>query len=177
MSLIYGYDKNNNCNGSCETSQRALDLSLELAYGSLYNKPVGSRNKTFIGKIEFQNYGNPKMLKAFKKGIVLLGISTRSSKNIDLKDTVVYGFYDASGSKHLSAIQGKHYKVIEKAEDIPSTLNAQTSLVPCSILASLKGVDIKVNKPIESVILKVTIQYIELQTYSTYVSSIRKYYT
>ena len=113
MSLIYGYDKNNNCDGSCETSQRALDLSLELAYGRLYNKPVGSRIesciKTFIGEIEFQNYGNPKMLKAFRKGIVLLGISSRSSKNTDPKDTVVYGFYDTSGGRHLSVIQGKHY--------------------------------------------------------------------
>ena len=113
MSLIYGYDKNNNCDGSCETSQRALDLSLELAYGRLYNKPVRSRIesciKTFIGEIEFQNYGNPKMLESFKKGIVLLGISTRSSKNTDPKDTVVYGFYDTSGGRHLSVIQGKHY--------------------------------------------------------------------
>ena len=117
--------------------------------------------KTFTGEIEFTHYGNPKTLKTFKRGIVLLGIATSGNPNSG--DTVLYDFYDITGSKHISTIQGKQgYKILEKPDDIPNTQNTHTSLIPCSILASLKGKDIKTNKPSNPVKLKVTIQYIEL---------------
>ena len=182
MSLIYGYSKTIN--------DTPVTKALELAYGRLAiscgkngviaNDAMKKANsasyrarkadeatskcnniKTFTGEIEFTHYGNPKTLKTFKRGIVLLGIATNGNPNSG--DTVLYDFYDITGSKHISSIQGKQgYKILKNPDDIPNTQNTHTSLVPCSILSSLKGKDIKTNKPSKPVKLKIIIQYIEL---------------
>ena len=180
MSLIYGYSKSIN--------DTPITKALELAYGRLAiscgkngvvaNDAMKKANsasyrarkadeassnviKTFTGEIEFTHYGNPKTLKTFKGGIVLLGITSIGNPNSG--DTVLYDFYDVTGSKHISSIQGKQgYKILKSSSDIPNTQNTHTSLVPCSILSSLKGKDIKTNKPSKPVKLKIIIQYIEL---------------
>ena len=117
--------------------------------------------KTFSGEIEFTRYGEPKTVRPFRTGIVLLGISTKGDTNNG--DSVFYDFYDITGSKHISPIQGKTgYKILEKSSDIPNTQDTHTSLIPCSIVASLKGKNTLVNKPNKSVKLSITIQFLEL---------------
>ena len=70
----------------------------------------------------------------------------------------------AEVSIYLASKKNKKYKILENPNDIPNTQNTHTSLVPCSILSSLKGKDIKTNKPSKPVKLTVTIQYIELSS-------------
>ena len=150
------------------SDSEALEQAYERLYSGASNKSTKCNIiKTLTGEIEFTHYGSPKTLKPFKKGIVLLGITTSAISGYTCtyvnNDTVLYDFYDITGSKHISSIQGKQeYKILEKSEDIPNTQDTHTSLIPCSILASLKGADIKTNKPSKPVKLKVTIQYIEL---------------
>ena len=177
MSLIYGYSKTISNNKALELAYERLAISCG-KNGKMANDAMKKANsasyrarkadeskcnniKTFTGEIEFTHYGNPKTLKTFKRGIVLLGIATNGNPNSG--DTVLYDFYDITGSKHISSIQGKQgYKILKNPDDIPNTQNTHTSLVPCSILSSLKGKDIKTNKPSKPVKLIVTIQYIEL---------------
>ena len=185
MSLIYGYSKSIN--------DTPITKALELAYGRLAiscgkngvvaNDAMKKANsasyrarkadeaakecssvKTFTGEIEITHYGSPKTLKPFRTGIVLLGIITNGNPNTG--DTVQYDFYDITGNKHVSTIQGKQkYKILKSSDDNSNTQSIQdtyTSLSPCSISISLKGKDTKVNKPSKPVKLKITIQYIEL---------------
>ena len=193
MSLIYGYSKTIN--------DTPITKALELAYerltiscdknGVIANEAMKKANsasyrarkadeaakecssvKTFTGEIEITHYGSPKTLKPFRTGIVLLGIITNGNPNTG--DTVQYDFYDITGNKHVSTIQGKQkYKILKSsAEDSSNNIqDTYTSLSSCSISISLKGKDIKVNKPSKPVKLKITIQYIEL---SSGVSEIEK---
>ena len=191
MSLIYGYSKSIN--------DTPITKALELAYGRLAiscgkngvvaNDAMKKANsasyrarkadeaasnviKTFTVEIEITHYGSPKTVKPFRTGIVLLGIITNGNPNTG--DTVQYDFYDITGNKHISTIQGKQkYKILKSsAEDSSNNIqDTYTSLSSCSISISLKGKDIKVNKPNKPVKLKIIIQYIEL---SSGVSKIEK---
>ena len=78
------------------------------------------------------NYGEPKTVKVFKKGIVLLGIVTKANPGTDAsKFSINYDFYDITGDKHVAVIQGKQkYKILISWERI---LNP-TSQVSLSIL-------------------------------------------
>ena len=170
MSLIYGYsDKYEKFFTSCEENS---NIAIKKANSASYRARMASELaeskraecneiKTFSGEIEFTRYGEPKTVRPFKTGIVLLGISTKGDTNNG--DSVFYDFYDITGSKHISSIQGKNgYKILEKSSDIPNTQNTLTSLIPCSIVASLKGKNHLTNTPIKSVNLSITIQYLEL---------------
>ena len=169
MSLIYGYsDRYEKFFSSCEENsniaiKKANSASYRARKASELVKSQKECNeiKTFSGEIEFTRYGDPKTVRPFKTGIVLLGISTKGDTNNG--DSVFYDFYDITGSKHVSSIQGKNgYKILEKSSDIPNTQNTLTSLIPCSIVASLKGKNPLTNTPIKSVKLLITIQYLEL---------------
>ena len=188
MSLIYGYSKTISDNKALELAYERLAISCG-KNGEMANDAMKKANsasyrarkadeassnviKTFTGEIEFTHYGNPKTLKPFRTGIVLLGIITNGNPNTG--DTVQYDFYDITGNKHISTIQGKQkYKILKSsAEDSSNNIqDTYTSLSSCSISISLKGKDIKVNKPSKPVKLKITIQYIEL---SSGVSEIEK---
>ena len=166
MSLIYGYsNKYEKLLISCEeNSNKAIKKANSASYrarmASEQSKQC-NKVKTFSGEIEFTRYGEPKTVRPFRTGIVLLGISTKGDTNNG--DSVFYDFYDITGSKHISSIQGKNgYKILERSSDIPHTQNTHTSLIPCTIVASLKGKNVLVNKPNKSVKLSITIQYLEL---------------
>ena len=172
MSLIYGYsNKFEKFLISCEENSNE---AMKKANSASYRARMASEKvervdkslqcneiKTFSGEIEFTRYGEPKTVRPFRTGIVLLGISTKGDTNNG--DSVFYDFYDITGSKHISSIQGKTgYKILEKSSDIPNTQDTHTSLIPCSIVASLKGKNALVNKPTKSVKLSITIQFLEL---------------
>ena len=165
MSLIYGYS--NKFEKFLSSSNEAIKKANSASYRARIASEKAEKNnqcnevKTFSEKMEFTRYGEPKTVKPFRTGIVLLGIST--SGNTNNGDSVFYDFYDITGSKHISSIQGKNgYKILEKSSDIPHTQNTHTSLIPCAIVASLKGKNSLVNKPTNPVKLLVTIQYLEL---------------
>ena len=169
MSLNYGYSNKLerfliSCEeNSSEVMKKANSASYRARMASeKLDKSLQCNNiKTFTEEIEFTRYGEPKTVRPFKTGIVLLGISTKGSTNNG--DSVFYDFYDITGSKHISPIQGRAgYKILEKSSDIPNTQDTHTSLIPCSIVASLKGKNPLVNKPSKSVKLLVTIQFLEL---------------
>ena len=169
MSLIYGYsNKFEKFLISCEeNSNSAMKKANSASYRARMASEKVERDqecneiKTFSGEIEFTRYGEPKTVRPFRTGIVLLGISTQGSTNNG--DSVFYDFYDISGGKHISSIKGKSgYKILKKSSDIPNTQDTHTSLIPCSIVASLKGKNALVNKPDKSVKLSITIQYLEL---------------
>ena len=169
MSLNYGYsDKLEKFLISCEeNSSEAMRKANSASYRARMASEKADQNqrcnkvKTFSEEIEFTRYGEPKTVRPFKTGIVLLGISTKGTTNSG--DSVFYDFYDITGSKHISTIQGRAgYKILEKSSDIPNTQDTHTSLVPCSIVASLKGKNSLVNKPVKSVKLITTIQFLEL---------------
>ena len=169
MSLNYGYSNKLerfliSCEeNSSEVMKKANSASYRARMASeKLDKSLQCNNiKTFTEEIEFTRYGEPKTVRPFKTGIVLLGVSTKGSTNSG--DSVFYDFYDITGSKHISTIQGRAgYKILEKSSDIPNTQDTHTSLIPCSIVASLKGKNSLVNKPVNSVKLLVTIQFLEL---------------
>ena len=169
MSLNYGYSNKLerfliSCEeNSSEVMKKANSASYRARMASeKLDKSLQCNNiKTFTEEIEFTRYGEPKTVRPFKTGIVLLGISTKGSTNNG--DSVFYDFYDITGSKHISPIQGRAgYKILEKSSDIPNTQDTHTSLIPCSIVASLKGKNPLVNKPVKSVKLITTIQFLEL---------------
>ena len=169
MSLNYGYsDRLEKFLISCEENSNE---AMRKANSASYRARMASEKvdqikhvnqvKTFSEEIEFTRYGEPKTVRPFKTGIVLLGISTKGTTNSG--DSVFYDFYDITGSKHISTIQGRvGYKILEKSSAIPNTQDTHTSLVPCSIVASLKGKNSLVNKPVKSVKLITTIQFLEL---------------
>ena len=169
MSLIYGHsNKFEKFFDLCEeSSSKAMKKANSASYrarmtSEKLDESLKCNNiKTFTAEIEFTRYGNPRTVRPFKTGIVLLGISTKGSTNNG--DSVFYDFYDITGSKHMSTIQGRSgYKILEKSSDIPNTQDTHTSLIPCSIVTSLKGKNSLVNKPTNPVKLLVTIQFLEL---------------
>ena len=174
MSLIYGYSKTISDYKALELAYGRLAIScgkngvvandaMKKANSASYrarkaNEAVAKCNniKTFTVEIEITHYGSPKTVKP-------LGIITNGNPNTG--DTVQYDFYDITGNKHVSTIQGKQkYKILKSsAEDSSNNIqDTYTSLSSCSISISLKGKDTKVNKPSKPVKLKITIQYIEL---------------
>ena len=166
MSLIYGYSNRlEKFLNSCEENSNE---AIKKANSASYRARIASEQslqcnkvKTFSGEIEFTRYGEPKTVKPFRTGIVLLGISTKGDTNNG--DSVFYDFYDITGRKHVSSIRGKNgYKILEKSSDIPNTQDTHTSLIPCAIVASLKGKNALANKPAKSVKLSITIQFLEL---------------
>ena len=163
MSLIYGYSNRlEKFLISCEeNSNEAIKKANSASYRARMASEQCNKVKTFSGEIEFTRYGEPKTVRPFRTGIVLLGISTKGDTNNG--DSVFYDFYDISGGKHISSIKGKTgYKILEKSSDIPNTQDTHTSLIPWSIVASLKGKNALVNKPTKSVKLSITIQFLEL---------------
>ena len=168
MSLIYGYsNKYEKFLSSCEeNSNIAIKKANSASYRARKASELAKRAecneiKTALQEVEFTRYGEPKTVRPFKTGIVLLGISTKGDTNNG--DSVFYDFYDITGSKHISSIQGKNgYKILKKSSVIPNTQNTLTSLIPCSIVASLKGKNNGLAKPAKSVKLLITIQYLEL---------------
>ena len=168
MSLIYGYsDRYEKLFSSCEeNSNIAIKKANSASYRARKASELAKRAecneiKTALQEVEFTRYGEPKTVRPFKTGIVLLGISTKGDTNNG--DSVFYDFYDITGSKHISSIQGKNgYKILKKSSVIPNTQNTLTSLIPCSIVASLKGKNNGLAKPAKSVKLLITIQYLEL---------------
>ena len=116
--------------------------------------------KTFTTKIEISNYGDPKTIKTFKKGIVLLGIVTKSDTS---NFSINYDFYDITGNKHIAVIQGRQkYKILTDSDSVSNIQDVYTNLRPCSISINLMGKDTKSNKPNKPIKLEVIIQYIEL---------------
>ena len=118
--------------------------------------------KTATTKITINNYGEPKTVKIFKKGIVLLGIITKADAHVDVSKFIInYDFYDITGDKHVAVIQGKQqYKIITDENNVQDT---HTNLKPCSISVNLMGKGGKPsNKPSKPVELEIIIQYIEL---------------
>ena len=170
MSLIYGYSNKyerlliscgENANKAIKKANSASYIARMASERAEQASKQCNEVKTFSGEIEFTRYGEPKTVRPFRTGIVLLGISTKGDTNNG--DSVFYDFYDITGSKHISSIQGKNgYKILERSSDIPHTQNTHTSLIPCTIVASLKGKNALVNKPTKSVKLSITIQYLEL---------------
>ena len=166
MSLIYGYsDRLEKFLISCEeNSNEAMKKANSASYRARMaseQAELCNKVKTFSGEIEFTRYGEPKVVRPFRTGIVLLGISTAGITNNG--DSIFYDFYDISGDKHVSSIQGGGgYKILKKSSDIPNTQETRTSLIPCSIVASLKGKSSLTNTPTKSVKLTITIQFLEL---------------
>ena len=169
MSFIYGHsDNNDRLEKFLFTCEENSNEAMKKANSASYRARMASESadkcnkvKTSSIEIEFTRYGEPKTVRPFRTGIVLLGISTKGTTNNG--DSVFYDFYDITGSKHISPIQGKTgYKILEKSSDIPNTQDTHTSLIPCSIVASLKGKNTLVNKPNKSVKLSITIQFLEL---------------
>ena len=178
MSLIYGYSKTISDNKALELAYERLAISCS-KNGEMANDAMKKANsasyrarkadeaaragdiKTFTGEIEITHYGNPRTVKPFRTGIILLGIITNGNPNGG--DTVQYDFYDITGNKHISTIHGRQkYRILKSSDDVSNIQYVYTSLKPCSISINLKGKDIKSNKPSKPVKLKITIQYIEL---------------
>ena len=107
MSLIYGYSKTISDNKALELAYGRLAIScgkngvvandaMKKANSASYRARKANEaaskcnNITFTGEIEFTRYGNPKTLKTFKGGIVLLGITSIGNPNSG--DTVLYDF-------------------------------------------------------------------------------------
>ena len=178
MSLIYGYSKTISDNKALELAYERLAISCskngEMAKDAMKKANSASYRarkaneaaragdiKTFTGEIEITHYGNPRTVKPFRTGIILLGIITNGNPNGG--DTVQYDFYDITGNKHISTIHGRQkYRILKSSDDVSNIQDVYTSLKPCSISINLKGKDIKSNKPSKPVKLKITIQYIEL---------------
>ena len=179
MSLLYGYSNGNSepqdydslqlaykklattCNEkSAEAMRKANSASYRARKADEAAKEC-SNIKTFTTKIEISNYGNPKTLKTFKKGIVLLGIVTKGSSNNEFG--INYDFYDITGNKHIAVIQGRQkYKILKDSDSVSNIQDVYTNLKPCSISINLMGKDTKSNKPNKPIKLEVIIQYIEL---------------
>ena len=192
MSLLYGYSNESNissaistydelqlaykklaisCNKNGDAAAEAMKKANSASYRARKADEAAadaakscSNIKTFTRKIEVTHYGDPKTLKTFKKGIVLLGIVTKADPNNDAsKFGINYDFYDITGNKHIAVIQGRQkYKILKDSDDVSNIQDVHTSLRPCSISINLMGKDTKSNKPNKPIKLEVIIQYIEL---------------
>ena len=179
MSLLYGYSKSNesnissaistydelqlaykklaiSCNKNGDAAAEAMKKANSASYRARKADEAAadaakscSNIKMFTRKIEITRYGNPKTLKTFKKGIVLLGIVTKANPNNDVsKFGINYDFYDITGNKHIAVIQGRQkYKILKDSDDVSNIQGVHTSLRPCSISINLMGKDTKYNKP------------------------------
>ena len=118
--------------------------------------------KTFETVITVSNYGTPKTVNTFENGVVLLGIVTKGNRG-DKNLKVSYDFYDITGNKHISTIQGGGYKLIKNIGNITNIPSCHTCLNPSSISINLMGETTKENKPSKPIKLSVIIQYVELK--------------
>ena len=171
MSLLFGYTNEFKkfIDASNERSAAALRKAGSAAYRARKafeaTKECNSSGiKTATTKITINNYGEPKTVKIFKKGIVLLGIVTKANPNVDVSKFIInYDFYDITGDKHVAVIQGKQqYKIITDEDNVCNVQDVHTNLKPSSISVNLMGKDTKSNKPSKPVELEIIIQYIEL---------------
>ena len=166
MSLLFGYTNDykkwiDACN---EKSAAAMKKAGSAAYRARKVFEATELIKTATLNMVIGNYGEPKTVKVFKRGIVLLGIVTKVDPNTDVSKFIInYDFYDITGDKHVAVIQGKQkYKIITDEDNVSNVQDVHTNLKPCSISINLMGVNTKSNKPSKSVELEVIIQYIEL---------------
>ena len=180
MSLLYGYSNSDKsephdleslqlaykrlavtCN---EKSAEAMKKANSASYRARKADEAArecSAIKTFTVKIEISHYGIPKIIKTFKKGIVLLGIVTKGSSNNEFG--INYDFYDITGNKHIAVIQGRQkYKILKDEDSVSNIQDVYAYLKPCSISINLMGKDTKSNKPSKPIKLEIIIQYIEL---------------
>ena len=183
MSLLFGYSKPQSEPHDLESLQLAYkrlavtcneksDEAMKKANSASYRARKAdeaarecSAIKTFTVKIEISHYGNPKTIKTFKKGIVLLGIVTKddSNNNSASKFSINYDFYDITGNKHIAVIQGRQkYKILKDEDSVSNIQDVYTNLKPCSISINLMGKDTKSNKPSNPIKLEIIIQYVEL---------------
>ena len=177
MSLLFGYSEKSEpqdfeslqlaykrlavtCN---EKSDEAMKKANSASYRARKADEAArecSAIKTFTVKIEISSYGNPKTIKTFRKGIVLLGIVTKSDTS---NFSINYDFYDITGNKHIAVIQGRQkYKILTDSDSVSNIQDVYTNLRPCSISINLMGKDTKSNKPSKPIKLEIIIQYIEL---------------
>ena len=90
MSLIYGYsNKYEKLLISCEEN---ANKAIKKANSASYRARMASEQaeqcnkvKTFSGEVEFTRYGEPKTVKPFRTGIVLLGISTKGDTTVEIR--------------------------------------------------------------------------------------------
>ena len=182
MSLLFGYSKPQSEPQDFESLQLAYkrlavtcneksDEAMKKANSASYRARKAdeaarecSAIKTFTVKIEISSYGNPKTIKTFRKGIVLLGIVTKDDSNNDAsKFSINYDFYDITGNKHIAVIQGRQkYKILKDDDSVSNIQDVYTNLKPCSISINLMGKDTKSNKPSKPIKLEIIIQYVEL---------------
>ena len=100
MSLIYGYsNRYEKFLSSCEensniaikkansASYRARKASERSEQCELVNSKQKECNeiKTALQEVEFTRYGEPKTVRPFKTGIVLLGISTKGDTTVEIR--------------------------------------------------------------------------------------------
>ena len=181
MSLLYGYTEKSTFNEpqdydslqltykrlatTCnEKSAEAMKKANSAAYRARKADEAAKECnaiKTFTTKIEITHYGDPRTIKTFKKGIVLLGIVTKGNPNNEFG--INYDFYDITGNKHVAVIQGRQkYKILKDSDDVSNIQDVHTNLRPSSISINLMGKDTKTNKPSKPIELEIIIQYIEL---------------
>ena len=187
MSLLFGYSEKSESQAPADfeslqlaykrlavTCNEKSDEAMKKANSASYRARKAdeaarecSAIKTFTTKTEISSYGNPKTIKTFRKGIVLLGIVTKDDSNNSVssasKFSINYDFYNITGNKHIAVIQGRQKYKILKDEDLVSNIqDVYTNLKPCSISINLMGKDTKSNKPSNPIKLEIIIQYIEL---------------
>ena len=174
MSLLFGYSEPQDfeslqlaykrlavtCN---EKSNEAMKKANSASYRARKADEAArecSAIKTFTTKTEISSYGNPKTIMTFKKGIVLLGIVTKSDTS---NFSINYDLYDITGNKHVAVIQGRQkYKILKDSDDVSNIQDVHTNLRPSSISINLMGKDTKSNKPSKPIELEIIVQYIEL---------------
>ena len=142
-----------------EASNKALALAKKV------DEQCNSSIQTYTKEMEFKNYGEPRIIKSFKRGIVLLGIITTADKNNagSAGGNVYFDFYDITGSKHMASIRGQQkYEIIKNTDEVSSIKDVYTSPKPCSIGINLIGKDAKSKAPKSPIKLRIIIQYIEL---------------
>ena len=135
---------------------------MSLLYGYKKVQSEKAKIKTYETVITISNYGTPKTVNTFENGVVLLGIVTKGNRG-DKNLKVNYDFYDITGNKHISTIQGGGYKLIKNIGSITNIPSCHTCLNPNSISINLMGETTKENKPSKPIKLSVIIQYVELK--------------
>ena len=166
MSLLFGYSNefkkmiNANTLQSVAAMKKAGSAAYRARKAFEATQECTNKIKTATKKITVDRYGEPKTVGVFQKGIVLLGIVTKTLKPV--ADCVInYDFHDVTGNKHIAVIHGKDFKII--TDDVSSVQDVHTNLKPCSISIVVMGKDVKLNKPQTPIELEIIIQYIELQ--------------
>ena len=135
---------------------------MSLLYGYRKVQSEKAKIKTYETNITISNYGTPKTVNTFENGVVLLGVVTKGNRG-DKNLKVNYDFYDITGNKHISTIQGGGYKLIKNIGSITNIPSCHTCLSPSSISINLMGETTKENKPSKPIKLSVIIQYVELK--------------